>query len=231
MAHFRQAHQSHMLVDDHAVFFGCQEPADQAGLLRPRLGYHGPLDKRVDFELLDFVARTRREWQLVLIGPVVGLKPTSLPRHDNLHYLGPRPYAQLPGYISGWDVALMPFAINEATRCLNPTNVLEYMAAERMSVSTRITDVAEPYCGIVYSGHSPNTFILACERALRATPDEHADRIRAMREVLLHTSWQMTVSDMERVMLRTLEQRRGASLFTMPALMLSNAQNEWAPAA
>ena len=98
---------------------------------------------------------------------MVKIDPATLPRHANIHYFGQRSYAQLPSYLTGWDVCLLPFARNNATRFISPTKTLEYMAAERPIVSTPITDVAEPYGGIVYLGDTPAAFIAACERALK----------------------------------------------------------------
>src|SRR5207244_10786655 len=109
-------------------------------------------------------------------GPVVKIDPATLPRHPNLHYLGQRSYAQLPSYLTGWDVCLLPFARNEATRYISPTKTLEYMAAERPIVSTPITDVAEPYGQIDYIADTPGAFIAACERALTAGAAERQER-------------------------------------------------------
>jgi len=227
LAHFRPTREAQRLGERRTPRLIQSEPEVQARLPHPRLGFQGVLDKRVDFELLDLVARTHPEWQLVLIGPLVDLKPCQLPNRPNLHYLGPRPYEDLPRYISGWDVALVPFIANETTRHLNPVTVLEYMAAERMIVSTRIPDVVEPYCDIVYVSHSPNTFIVGCEKALRVSSIERADRLRLMREVLSHTSWHATVRAIENAVMSMLEQRRSTSLFSLPARQHSRTRNEW----
>src|SRR5207253_6354808 len=103
--------------------------------------------------------------------------PASLPRHPNLRFLGRRSYAQLPAYLGGWDVCLLPFARNEAPRFISPTKTLEYMAAERPIVSTPITDVAEPYGDIVYLGDTPAAFIKACEAALADGEAERGARV------------------------------------------------------
>src|SRR5207253_3775724 len=123
------------------------------------------------------------------VGPVVKIDRSQLPNHPNLHYLGQRQYADLPAYLSGWDVAILPFARNQATRFISPTKTLEYMAAEKMIVSTPITDVAEPYGDLVYLGDTPEKFIAACERAIGASEPERAQRIARMHTVLSGTSW------------------------------------------
>ncbi len=141
------------------------EPDDQASLKHPRLGFFGVIDERFDIPLLDKLARARPDWQFVMIGPVVKIDPASLPHHPNVHYTGPRSYASLPAYLSGWDVCLLPFALNESTRFISPTKTLEYMAAEKPIVSTPIADVIEPYGDIVYGGKTPRQILAACERA------------------------------------------------------------------
>jgi glycosyltransferase involved in cell wall biosynthesis len=183
--HFRQA------------LTGIAEAADQAALPHPRLGFFGVIDERFDLPLLDALAQAHPEWQIVIVGPVVKIDPAALPKHANILYTGQRTYAQLPSYLAGWDVCLLLFARNDATRFISPTKTLEYMAAERPIVSTPITDVAEPYGDIVYLGDTPAAFIAACERALAASPEERDERIRGMRRVLSQTSWDATAQAME----------------------------------
>src|SRR3954469_8708151 len=92
------------------------EPEDQAQLGGPRLGFYGVIDERMDLALLEAVADARPDWTLVLVGPVVKIAPAKLPQRANIAYLGSKTYAELPRYLAGWDVALIPFAINESTR-------------------------------------------------------------------------------------------------------------------
>lgn len=190
-SHFRVARQDENSVD---------EAEDQVGLPSPRLGYYGVIDERLDLELLDFLARARPDWQIVLVGPVVKIDPATLPRRHNIHYFGQRSYQDLPRYLVGWDVCLLPFARNDATRFISPTKTLEYMAAERPIVSTPITDVAEPYGDIVYVGGTPEDFLSACKAALAAGGTERNRRAARMRQVLAGTSWDVTVSAMEKLL-------------------------------
>jgi UDP-galactopyranose mutase len=175
---------------------GEAEAADQAKLSRPRLGFYGVIDERLDLALLEALAAAHPEWQLVIVGPVVKIDPATLPRRDNIFYAGQRSYAELPAYLAGWDVCLLPFARNDATRFISPTKTLEYMAAEHMIVSTPIADVAEPYGDIVFLGDTPEEFIAACEQALSLEPEEREQRLARMRAVLERTSWDRTVSEM-----------------------------------
>ena len=177
----------------------CDAP-DQAALPRPRLGFFGVIDERMDLDILDALARRRPNWQIVMVGPIVKIDPSTLPQHPNLHYVGQRDYDDLPHYLAGWDVCLMPFALNETTRCISSTKVLEYMAAERPIVSTPIADVAEPYGDIVHLGRGATRFVAACDRAFAASEAGRKRRHALAREVLAATSWDHTVRRMEQIL-------------------------------
>ncbi|HEV8177435.1 MAG TPA: glycosyltransferase family 1 protein [Gemmatimonadales bacterium] len=176
------------------------EAEDQAELPRPRLGFYGVIDERLDLEIVERLADVHSDWQIVLVGPVVKIDPARLPRRPNIHYFGQRTYDELPRYLAGWDVCLLPFARNDATRFISPTKTLEYMAAELPIVSTPITDVAEPYGDIVYLGGTPDEFLVACEVALDSSSAERAWRAAQMRKVLAGTSWEVTVAAMDKLL-------------------------------
>ncbi len=186
-----------------------READDQVALPHPRFGFYGVIDERLDLEVVDRLSEAHPDWQIVLVGPIVKIDPNVLPRRPNLHYLGQRSYEDLPRYLAGWDVCLLPFARNEATRFISPTKTLEYMAAELPIVSTPIADVAEPYGGIVYLGDTPEEFIAACEEALASSPEERFERVQQMREVLAGTSWDVTVSAMEKLATAAVAGRTG----------------------
>lgn len=176
---------------------GSIEASDQAEMPRPRLGYFGVIDERMDLDLIAALADAHPEWQISMVGPVVKIDPASLPKRSNIRYFGQRQYAELPGYLAGWDVCLLPFARNSSTKFISPTKTLEYMAAEKMIVSTPITDVEEPYGSIVYLGSTPAEFVVACENAMRASDAERGRRIQGMRHVLSRTSWDATQHKMD----------------------------------
>jgi len=173
-----------------------RESSAQSDLPHPRLGFFGVIDERLDGQLLGDLAATHPDWQIVMVGPVVKIDPAILPRRDNLHYFGQQPYEVLPQFLAGWDVCLLPFAMNEATRYISPTKTLEYMAAEKPIVSTPVLDVAEPYGHIVRIG-SGSEFIRQCERALSESSEERGNRVAAMRATLSRTSWDRTVAQMQ----------------------------------
>ena len=144
------------------------EPPEQAATPHPRLGFYGVIDERLDIALLAELADAHPEWTLVMVGPVVKIDSASLPQRANILYAGGCTYAELPAWLAGWDVALMPFAINEATRFISPTKTPEYLAGGKPVVSTAIVDVERHYgdleAVVVAEDHAG--FIAGCERAL-----------------------------------------------------------------
>ncbi|MFO0588403.1 MAG: glycosyltransferase family 1 protein [Polyangiaceae bacterium] len=144
------------------------DPVDQEGIPHPRLGFFGVLDERFDAALIDQIAAARPDLHIVLIGPVVKIDPNSLPRRPNIHYLGKKAYTDLPAYVGGWDVALLPFARNDATRFISPTKTPEYLAAGRPVVSTSIRDVVRPYgeLGLVRIADTAEETIAAVDTCL-----------------------------------------------------------------
>ena len=139
----------------------------RARIAAPRLGFFGVIDERLDLDLVARLADADPAWQIVMVGPVVKIDPAALPRRPNLHWLGQQPYALLPQLVAGWDVCLMPFALNESTEFISPTKTLEYMAAGKPVVSTPIHDVKAMFGDIVAIAASAERFIAACRPALR----------------------------------------------------------------
>ena len=163
----------------------------------PRLGFYGVIDERMDLDLIAHLADARPDWCIEIVGPVVKIDPALLPRRPNLHYPGARLYNELPMTIAGWDVALMPFAINQSTRFISPTKTPEYLAAGRPVVSTPIVDVVRHYGALeaVRIADSPARFLEACDEALALVRDGRAWRDEAD-EVLAATSWDKTAAAM-----------------------------------
>lgn len=172
------------------------EPADQARIAGPKLGFSGVVDERMDLDLLAALADAHEDWSILVIGPMVKIDPAALPQRRNLHFLGARDYAELPAYMSGWDVALMPFALNEATRYISPTKTPEYLAAGLPVVSTAIVDVVRHYGALdaVQIADTAGDFIAACEAAI-ATRDDLSWR-EAADEQLARGSWSSTALSM-----------------------------------
>jgi glycosyltransferase involved in cell wall biosynthesis len=194
--------------------FAGPEPADQAGIPRPRLGYFGVIDERIDLDLLAGLAEARPGWQIVMLGPVVKIDPETLPRRANIHYLGMKSYGELPAYLAGWDVALAPFARNEATRFISPTKTPEYLAGGRPVVSTPIRDVVRPYgeMGLVEIAEDAEGFAAAAERCL-ARGDLARGWLKRADEFLAGGSWDRTYRQMAELIEEATsgEARRSAS--------------------
>lgn len=175
------------------------DPADQADIGHPRLGFFGVIDERMNLDLVADVADLRPSWQLVMIGPVVKIDPDSLPQSPNIHWLGARSYSELPHYLSGWDVGLMPFAINEATRFISPTKTPEFLAAGVPVVSTPITDVVRPYGekGLVEIADTAKD-VVACAQSLLSRPKDAW--LAKVDRHLASGSWDRTWDAMHRLM-------------------------------
>jgi len=178
---------------------GMALPADMDGIPSPRLGFYGVIDERIDLQIIDHLAQARPDWHIVMVGPVVKISEADLPKRPNIHYLGGKSYAELPAYLSGWDVALMPFAINEATRFISPTKTPEYLAGGRPVVSTPIRDVVRHYGELqgVKIADTPEAFLQACDEAmaLSRTPEAWRPEVDKM---LADLSWDTTFKRMDR---------------------------------
>lgn len=143
-----------------------ESPPDTNEWPSPVIGFYGVLDERIDFDLIASVADARPEWTLVLIGPRAKIGEHDLPQRSNIVYPGKRDYRQLPAYLDRFDVAMLPFALNEATRYISPTKTLEYLAAEKPVVSTPIRDVVDLYGEAVAIAATPEEFVAQVETAL-----------------------------------------------------------------
>lgn len=205
VAHFAQARQP------------LPTPDDQAHLPGPRLGYVGVIDERLDLTLIDRLAEAHPEWSVVMVGPVVKISEEDLPRRPNLHYLGARSYDALPAYIEGWDVALMPFALNEATRFISPTKTPEYLAAGRPVVSTAVADVVRHYGALagVQIADGPDAFVAGCEAALALSRSPDADWRSEVDSLLAQMSWDRTFLKMN-VLIEQASAARSAKSRSVP---------------
>jgi glycosyltransferase involved in cell wall biosynthesis len=163
---------------------------------RPVAGYVGVLDERLDVDLVADLAAAAPDWDIRMIGPVVKIDPASLPQAPNISYLGFQPYSALPGHMADLDVAIMPFALNEATRSISPTKTLEYLASGLPVVSTRVPDVVSDFGGLVDFQDDGAGFAAACEQLRgRAGHLESPE----LRRLLQRHDWDRIASNMERM--------------------------------
>lgn len=158
----------------------------------PRIGFFGVIDERLDIDLVVAIADANQKWHVVMVGPVVKIDPAILPKRSNIHWLGSQPYSLLPQIVQGWDVCILPFALNDATKFISPTKTLEYMAAEKPIVSTAIHDVIELYGTVVKIGNTHQEFIDEIEAFLVEDPVPAAARVVLGKELVKAHSWDET---------------------------------------
>ena len=168
------------------------DPADQAEIPYPRLGFYGVIDERMNIEMVGKMAELKPDWHFIMIGPIVKIDPDTLPRPHNIHYLGGKTYQELPAYLSGWDIALIPFALNESTKFISPTKTPEYLSAGKPVISTSITDVITPYGdnNLVAIADTAEEFIEAAEKQLQRAG--YNEWLRKVDEFLADNSWDNT---------------------------------------
>lgn len=178
----------------------------------PTLGFYGVIDERFDIDLVKQMAGARPEWKIVLVGPVVKIDPGTLPKNTNIEYLGSKSYQELPDIIAQWDIALIPFLLNESTRFISPTKTPEYLAAGLPVISTPIRDVVNPYGKnkLVSIGTSGQDFIAAAGQILADKAKEKwLSKVDAF---LAQNSWDKTCSNMIRLINQTIENRALTSI-------------------
>jgi glycosyltransferase involved in cell wall biosynthesis len=183
-------------------------PKQIRGLPRPIFGYIGVVDERIDYELLAYLAQATRG-SVVMVGPCTKVDPGSLPRRGNLHWLGGRDYSELPNYAKGFDVCIMPFAMNEATRFINPTKALEYMATGRPIVSTPVEDVVAQFSDVITIEAGAGAFVEACAQAA-VQPD--SQRIERGFTLAQRNSWESIVARLEQHIHEALRSRRALNV-------------------
>ena len=185
------------------------EPEDQRDVPHPRFGFYGVIDERFDIPLLEEIAKKKPEWHFMLVGPVIKIDEASLPRLENIHYTGGKTYEKLPFYLSGWDIALLPFAINESTQFISPTKTPEYLAGGKPVISTPITDVVKPYGvqNLVHIAKTADEFIAAAEKILSNTAEEISAWKTRVDAYLSGISWNDTWHRMNALIEQTLAKK------------------------
>lgn len=174
-----------------SVRAGIPAAHDIAALPGKKLGFYGVVDERIDLALLDQLAQARPEWSIIIVGPLAKIEHRDLPSQPNLHFVGQRRYDELPAYLAGWDIALMPFAISDATRFISPTKTPEYLAAGLPVVSTPVPDVVSTYGDLdgVAIASTIEQFVAACDSALLL---DKAQFLPAVDRRLAAMSWDET---------------------------------------
>ncbi len=180
-----------------------EAPADLAGITAPIVGYFGVIDERIDYELLEETARLRPGVNFVMVGPLAKVGEEDLPRRKNLHYLGMKSYDELPAYLRCFDIAMMPFALNDSTKFISPTKTLEYMAAGRPVISTPIRDVVRDYAEVVSIVSDASRFADTIDNIL-LKGETAQESLARYRPILERTSWDNTVARMDTLITQTI---------------------------
>lgn len=175
---------------------GIAVPEEITALQHPVVGYYGVLDERIDFDLIADTARLMPEVHFVLVGPLAKITEADLPKAANIHYPGMKAYDELPNYLKGFDIAMMPFAMNEATKFISPTKTLEYMAARKPIISTPVYDVVRSYRHCVQIVNDAKDFRSEILNILHENEIEKKKRFEAYEQILSETSWDRTVDSM-----------------------------------
>lgn len=172
-------------------------PDDVVNLQSPIVGYYGVIDERIDLELLHQAAIKLPNVSFVMIGPLAKIEESDLPKEPNIHYLGMKSYDELPHYLKAFDIAMMPFALNDATKYISPTKTLEYMAAGKPIISTKIKDVVRDYSRSVTLIETADEF---CE-AITFLFDKNDRQSLELEyfKILKKTSWDATANKMKSI--------------------------------
>lgn len=184
-----------------------KDPDDQAAIPHPRIGFYGVVDERFNIELLRSVADKSPDWHFIIIGPTAKIDPATLPQSGNIHFIGMRDYKELPGYLAGWDVAMMPFELNEATKYISPTKTPEFLAAGKPVVSTSIHDVIHPYGDkkLVSIADTPDEFVAAIEQYLSI--ERSKQWLKEVDALLKTMSWDDIADRMSDLMNKTINNK------------------------
>ncbi|CAN5302710.1 glycosyltransferase family 1 protein [soil metagenome] len=168
-------------------------PEDIKNIQKPVVGYFGVIDERIDFTLLQDTARLLPNVGFAMIGPLVKIGEEDLPREKNIYYLGMKSYKQLPHYIKAFDIAMMPFALNDATKFKSPTKTLEYMAAGKPIISTAIKDVVTEYSHCIPIVDTAEEFAATIDNIWRVHQEDYSEEYN---NILENTSWDATAAQM-----------------------------------
>jgi glycosyltransferase involved in cell wall biosynthesis len=183
------------------------DPPDQANIPHPRIGFYGVIDERFNLSLLTELAEKKPDWHFVIIGPTAKIDPASLPKKSNIHFPGGKDYKELPAYLGGWDIAFMPFELNEATKYISPTKTPEFLAAGKPVVSTSIHDVIHPYKekGLVEIADTADEFFVSIQKLLDMKNKN--EWLKKVDEFLPGSSWNKIWHNMDTLIEETIQKK------------------------
>lgn len=155
-------------------------------ITKPRIGFFGAIDHRLDLELVQALAQAHRNWSFVLIG-AARCDISILLTEENIHFLGSKPHKELPGYLSGLDVLYLPYVVDEFTRHVHPAKIYECLASGKPVVATALPAM-EAFSGVVKLVAGLDEF----DRALQeAVAENRADLQQQRVELARANSWEV----------------------------------------
>ncbi len=157
-------------------------------LARPVIGYYGAISAWFDAPAVREAAKRHPDWSFALVGDTRGADLGDLERLPNVHLTGEVSYADLPGYVAGFDVCTIPFRRTALTEATNPVKIFEYFATGKPVVARRLPEL-EPFADVVDLYETPDEFVAALERAIRegVVPGPASDR---RRKLARENTWQ-----------------------------------------
>jgi glycosyltransferase involved in cell wall biosynthesis len=170
------------------------EPADLAAIPHPRIGFHGLIAEWVDLRLMRKVADAMPDAHVVLIGQA-NRALRELEGAPNMHHLQRKPYAELPAYCKGMDVAVLPFAPGPLTKASNPLKLREYLSAGLPVVATDIPEARALVPAGIRVAHDDDDFLAQISAALRAPGPDAARSARMAGE-----TWDAKAEDVARIL-------------------------------
>lgn len=183
---------------------GLPVPEDVAHLSRPVVGYVGLVDRWIDLDLMAELARRRPDWSFVMIGRV-GIPTDQVPHEPNLHYLGKKPYNQLPEYGARFDAAIIPYRMSHHVQHINPLKLREYLAMGKPVVSVSIPEI-DRFAGSICIARTVDEFLTGLDAAVATTSDPAA--VKARMDAVAESSWERRVETVLSIALRDLPDAR-----------------------
>jgi glycosyltransferase involved in cell wall biosynthesis len=169
------------------------EPSELKNIFKPRIGYVGALQSlRLDLKLLEYIATTKPEWTIILVGPEDSVFAESkLHQYSNVVFTGPKPVSELPAYINSFDVCLNPQILNEVTIGNYPRKIDEYLAVGKPTVATK-TDAMSVFAKYVYLADTKEDYVRLISDALEENTPQREQQRRTFAGT--HT-WENSVSE------------------------------------
>jgi glycosyltransferase involved in cell wall biosynthesis len=208
---------------DAAAFKGSfPVPVPLQAIPRPRLGYVGVMQERIDADLMLDMSHRFPEAHFVFAGPIFGSRSYFAPlmARPNVHFLGAVPYADVPAYLAHMDVCLLPHTQNALTASMNPLKLYEYLAAGRPVVATPVPPT-ERFKDVIHIAGTPSAFARAIADAI-AEADDPACRSRRQ-AVARANDWSLRVHEIWRLIQQALHRHTGFP----PAAPMSLGHWEW----